>query len=214
MILTFGKGGILTFSIVIAYYCCSLLINGLRAKLSTNAKRISIIIIIIIITTIAGIFYYIFIGGSATAHFHAIMYTFTGINDNLWGAGLGFGGNNGDTLNNNSGQESGLMSIMYQLGLPFTIMFMLCFLCMTIKSSRKKDRMAIAASIMPMSILVACLFQENTLGPQCCYLFMCFAGIWAKDSNLNKAVPNDLWKINVPDEHWENLQSLLWLKIF
>ena len=178
LVMTFGKGGMLVCGITITY-CILFRIILVHLNISSSArKRIGIIILLFLVTVI-GFYFYNNIGGSAMAHFRSIISTMSDANRPVFGAGLGHGGNFG-TGGHASGQESGLMSILYQLGVPFTLFFIYSFLKILYWIDYDKTSNSLMAAIFPVAIIVAALFQENTLGPQCCYLFMCYAGMYAR----------------------------------
>ncbi len=175
-LLTFGKGGFLMFSIACLFVLCNRILSRFCSFLSRNMKKKLIIIGISIAVAFAGVFYFQNIGGSATAHFTSIIRTMESIGSTPLGRGLGYGGNYGQAA---YGSESGIMAILAQLGIPFTILFAMLFLNMAKKIEFENlQEMAIAS--FPVGIVIAAIFQENTLGPQCCYLFMCTSGIYAQ----------------------------------
>lgn len=189
VILTFGKGGMLIVGISIIYYFSTK--YDLLKKLNKRTKRyLSILLITIMVVFVATVFNRN-IGGSADAHFKSITNTLLNVLSRPLGFGLGSGGNYGvDNLQAySSGQESGLMSLMYQMGIPFTILFIIDFIWMY-KDSAKcyfkcPNNLLNISCVFPIAILLASLFQENTLGPQCCFLFMAFSGIVASRSKVS-----------------------------
>ena len=175
IILTVGKGGILILIICIIYELLIKISNNFLKD--SNFKRILFMVgIIFVIYFIASAFNN-FVGGSSDAHFKSIIITLQNVFSKPFGYGLGTGGNYGSNSGSYSnGQESGLMSVAYQMGIPFLIFFCVAFILIFLKI-KPKNRQNVLISFFPLAILIASLFQENTFGPQCIYIFIVSTGI-------------------------------------
>ena len=124
-------------------------------------------------------------------HLWGIQGTLLSVINNPFGYGLGTGGNiayinnysfssSSDWLSN--GGETGLLNLIYQMGLGFFILFMILFLYPSIRLSKttiKSDYYSqnILLSYAIVALLMASLFQENTFTPQCISLFFGITGL-------------------------------------
>lgn len=186
-ILTFGKGAYLITLGVIASVYGEKVLNKLVRKFKVHK-----IIIFFTLSSIGAfsVFYYQVIGGSAKPHFWGIIQTFESVLTKPLGYGLGMGGNGALTFGVvqreawlSSGGESALMSFTYQLGIPFSLLLIICF--MKITNSIYKSDMGQNVELIgvfgifkyvPFVVLCMSLFQDNTFTPQCITMFMLLAG--------------------------------------
>lgn len=193
-ILTFGKGGVLlllsTIGSILIYMILTMLFKE-RINISMKFNIIKLLVVIGIV--IIGIIYYYFIGDSAAPHFWGIINGFNKIIENPLGYGLGSGGNFANIFGVvghqewlESGSESALISIGYQLGILGMIFFIVIFeiisreLFKVYKKTNEKASLGLSFAVF-LVVLVS-IFQENTLSPQCISFIMLFAGAY---SSLN-----------------------------
>lgn len=186
IILTFGKGGMLISGLIVFCDIYLSILGHVNGNTLNRLKRISAVLIIVMSVFVMGKYYFRNIGGSATPHFYAIVRALPNILKRPFGNGLGYGGNYGISRTKDAGQESGLMAVMVQFGIPFTILFIAEFILMSQSTKNKKNGTPSAVSMIPVAVIAASLFQENTLGTQCCYLFMCMAGMWACEKKWSR----------------------------
>ena len=183
-ILTFGKGGLLV--LMLSVFC--LYIHRLFHKFSKKIIRKLIIVGSIIGVILLVLFIDIFFGndfGTAN-HYYGIITGFQGVVKNPLGHGIGSAGNLLKTLENaktHAGMaisETGLINMMYQIGIIPALLFIAILISMMKKAfvNYKTDRgqVWLLFSYMPMILLIASVFQENTLSPQCIVPFMLFQG--------------------------------------
>lgn len=178
LVLTFGKGGYLLLAAVVGAY---LIYNICKLFFESNKVCFFLSLIIMLFGVIVfTLFYAKNIGAAATTHFVAIEKTLKSLNEHfLFGKGLGSGGNYGAQLDGwlESGGETGLMSMVYQMGIIFTFLVILFFAILSYKNIQKaKSGMDIALSFLPIFTIIVYIYQENTLAPQCIFLIMLITG--------------------------------------
>lgn len=187
-VLTVGKGGILLALIGISIYIGYCILTKLKfIKLSSN--NIYYLVLVVLLLGISGfsVFYYIFVGDSARPHFWGIINGFNKIMEHPFGYGLGSGGNLANifgVVNHaewlNTGSESALISIGYQLGIQGVLLFVILLILMSKQLftiyNLTKDNLVFILSVSVYGIIIVSVFQENTLSPQCISSLMLFSG--------------------------------------
>lgn len=196
--LTFGKGGLLitVVTILLVY-----LFKFLETMLHTiNPKKIytAIQILGIGMVVVFSIFYYHNFAGYAKPHFEAIIKTEEKIASKPFGYGLGSGGNVGEIEKGeklDTGGESGMMTMAYQVGVIFTVVFILTFECIGYKNikdieKRTTDKVYLMLAFLSVALLIGIVFQENALSPQCIIPITIILG-----SSLNNENSEEIEKI-------------------
>lgn len=177
---TFAKGPwLLVGSLGLIYIIYSFLMKIREFKnYDVSSYGFSLAIILLFVTSFS-IYYYKNIGNAVNTHFWAIERTFINfLNEPIFGYGLGSGGNSGSQIHGwlESGGESGLMGLLYQVGIVFGFPFIFVFLYLSY-DLYKKYRKYIMVTFLPICLLIISIFQENTYSPQCIGVIMLFLGV-------------------------------------
>ena len=115
-------------------------------------------------------------------HFYGISTGIKAVQESPWGNGLGSAGNLTKTIYFSSQDisETGLINMAYQIGLPGTILFIEFIISMSrniFRNYRSTNmRIYMFFSFVPFIIIVASIFQENTITPQCITGYMLILG--------------------------------------
>lgn len=184
LLLTFGKGGYLIAILGVLFVLSSKFLY--KFKLVNNiTKSSNVSILIIILGAVSfSIYYYLNIGAAATTHFVGVIKTFESVRKQIFGYGLGTGGNmailfgsNNDWLS--SGGETAFMSFFYQIGIQGVIALVILMTKLMVTKINENDKMLdmqLLFRIMPIIIILISILQENTFTPQCITLFMLMQG--------------------------------------
>lgn len=183
LFLTFGKGGWMVagvFVLFLLFYKSST-----KRKTDEHGLRRPLVILGIILTgaSLAAILYFLFVGGAVRPHFWAVINTWENVISRPVGHGLGSGGNAAYAFNSalgewlSTGEESALMSFMYQIGIPGVLLLLLTMIafCKTSRSILPSSKGAALFSL-PIILLAVSLLQDNTFAPQCIIPFMFLLG--------------------------------------
>ena len=194
LLLTFGKGGYLIAALGITFVLSSKLLCKFKIVNNiTKSSNISILIIILGAVSFS-IYYYLNIGAAATPHFVGVIKTFESVRKQIFGYGLGTGGNmailfgsNNDWLS--SGGETAFMSFFYQIGIQGIIalvILMTKLMVTTIDEKSKMLDMQLLFRVMPVIIILISILQENTFTPQCMTLFMLIQGAMKRNTDASE----------------------------
>ncbi|MFL4499653.1 hypothetical protein [Weissella sp. MSCH1] len=191
LLLSGGKGGMLTLGIMIVAFILCLILNFLPGINFKLGFWISVAAMMAGVTLFSE-FYSINYAGPAKAHFDTIRETTETIALNPMGYGLGVGGFNGGNSHTytESGGESALMAVGYQIGVQGVISFALVFITMSMKLLSRSllvgKRYVMMSCFIPVAILGVSIFQLNTLTPQGCVpLFLLATALYGKDLGEN-----------------------------
>lgn len=179
-LLTFGKGGLLLGGLLFGITFCQIFFEQLTCHFPKK-KILAICFGGILVALVAvSIWYYVFIGGTAVLHFMGIFESIPFILKSPLGYGLGMGGNIGAATNSyaenisllQSGGESGLMSMFFQLGIGGGLYFIILWIAMgqEIKNTQNLIFSRYARyylRFIPVFLIIISIFQENTYTPQC-----------------------------------------------
>ncbi len=172
LIMTFGKGAYLLLACVFAIAVVFWIFAFKKRKLSTVA--FSSLLVFFVVFGLLWI-YYKRIGGAASPHFWGIERTFASILSNPLGYGLGSGGNFAEGgMDFSAGAETGLLSMIYQLGVLGFIFILIMFLIITKNACKTRIKILI---FIPLTLLFVSIFQENTFTPQCLIPLICLCSI-------------------------------------
>lgn len=185
LILTVGKGGMfiigLTSMFVIGY---KILLTFFKKINHIFLSRLCILLVCFGMFVLIKIYLIKFPYSSVVPHFWGIENGIKSVLQNPLGHGLGTGGNMAylsGTKYVNNGSESGLMTILYQIGIVGFIFFVKTFLSLldfneNSSIDKKLFNMFLFVKYIPVAILITALFQENTFVPQCITYYMIFVG--------------------------------------
>ena len=135
-------------------------------------------------------------------HFYGIYTGLRAVRKSPWGNGLGSAGNLIKTIYFSSQDisETGLVNMAYQIGIPGTVLFMGLIISMAgvvfQKYRNTNARIYMVFSFVPFIIIIASVFQENTITPQCITGYMLVLG-GLNYKNKNQGIPylkGDRWK--------------------
>lgn len=189
ILLSFGKGSFLIFLLSIF---APLLHKFFKKIFSTNNDNLVFNIAVVLITIFVYFFstyYNAIFGGAVGNHFTAITQTWPNILSAPLGHGLGTGGNASRTFSSvgaitdnqwlSTGGETALLSFGYQIGL--TGMIALIFTLVSISKKTLKNmgqyihlrkNTIITIIYLPVILIIASIFQDNTFAPQCITIYM------------------------------------------
>ena len=163
LVLTFGKGAYL---LLLTLFLSAIVYWALFGYKKKTPKKVAISNLIVFGMLFGALWvYYKRIGGAASPHFWGIEATSKTIMSNPFGFGLGSGGNFGaDGMDFSTGAETGLLSMIYQIGIPIFLLVLILYF-MIIKNACETGIKMLA--FVPLALLFVSIFQENTFTPQC-----------------------------------------------
>ncbi len=199
-ILTFGKGGYLILGLSVI--CC--LLQELLGKYNRKYARKCIVVCAIL--SMAAMVYIVqtyFTHDFGTYnHFYGIYTGLRAVRKSPWGNGLGSAGNLIKTVYFASQDisETGLVNMAYQIGIPGAVLFTGLIISMAgvvfQKYRNTNARIYMVFSFIPFIIIIASVFQENTITPQCITGYMLVLG-GLNCKSINQDIPflkGDRWK--------------------
>ena len=183
LFLTFGKGGYMIVGLVIIYEIFDKYIKIFLRRISSKRKNFIVILLMISIVAFFVEFYIKkYPNNPVMPHIRQIQSTYNSIIKRPFGHGLGTGGNMGKLFNRiesysaGNGQESGLMTFLYQIGIQGVLCLFMVFKGLFNFKVDDNSRVFKMNFILPFILLIVSLFQENTFTPQCIVIFMIYLG--------------------------------------
>jgi len=183
LFLTYGKGGYMIVGLVMFFVIFDKYIKLLLNRISKKKRNfVAIVLMIVIVSTVVNVYIQKYPNNPAMPHIKQIQSTYSSIIKKPLGHGLGTGGNMGkyfnseEDYNEGSGQESGLMSFLYQIGIQGVLCLFMVMKGMFNNKEDDKSKVYKMAYILPFVLLIVSLFQENTFTPQCIVIYMIFIG--------------------------------------
>lgn len=189
ILLSFGKG---SFLILFLSIFAPLLHKFFKKVFSTNNDNLVFNIAVILIPVFVYFFstyYNTIFGGAVGNHFMAITQTWPNVLSAPLGHGLGTGGNASETFSSagsitdnqwlSTGGETALLSFGYQIGLIGMIVLILTLLSISKKILKNMEQYhglrknnIITIVYLPVILIIASIFQDNTFAPQCISIYM------------------------------------------
>lgn len=200
-ITTYAKGPLLLLlSLFICYILYFIFKNFKSFRKNQKVFFVALTFVCTLFITLFSLYYYNNIGTSTNTHFWAIQRTFINcLNKPFFGYGLGTGGNYGETGLGTleTGAESGLMSIIYQMGFIFALIFILIFIYIAFNIFTDNHKVSFLISFICVPLIILSIFQENTYTPQCLGMLMIIEGSYYHNKlrNCKKANNNFISKM-------------------
>ena len=199
-ILTFGKGGYLILGLTFICYILQKLLGQYNQKYVRRGILICAVLSMAVLVYVVQTYFTHDFG--TYNHFYGIYTGLRAVRKSPWGNGLGSAGNLIKTIYFSSQDisETGLVNMAYQIGIPGTVLFMGLIISMAgvvfQKYRNTNARIYMVFSFVPFIIIIASVFQENTITPQCITGYMLVLG-GLNYKNKNQGIPylkGDRWK--------------------
>lgn len=180
---SFSKGAYLIFFATVGMYIFFKVISHIvisedkPVNIYSKGRSIFTMAILTVGIAVCSLAYYKLVGAAANTHFWAIERTFVNtLHRPLFGYGIGTGGNYGSQNSGwlESGGESGLMGLIYQMGYIFAFITFLLYSKISYQNFKNKHNFMLA--ILPFVFFVMSIFQENTFSPQCLGILFLVSG--------------------------------------